>query len=64
MGLSRLGLTDIAIAAWIRSVDAVASRTPRPWRRWVPTVTMRLCARAAWIIHLPSSMNSVIGFST
>ena len=33
-GLSRLGLTDPAIAVWIRSVDDVASRTPRPDLVW------------------------------
>lgn len=34
VGLSRLGLTDAAIAVWIRSVDEVASRTPRPDLVW------------------------------
>ena len=50
--------------SWPLSMTFLASATPLPWRRCVPTTTMRLYLRAAWIIHLPSSMNRVIGFST
>ena len=46
------------------STTFFAAATPLPWRRCVPTVTMRLYFRAAWIIHLPSSMKTVMGFST
>ena len=34
IGLGGLGLSDAAIAAWIRSVEEVAARTPRPDLVW------------------------------
>jgi hypothetical protein len=62
LGLSRLGLTDAAIAVWITSVEAVASRTPRPDIVWsgpeVPGVHAR-DTRQVYEELLGSAMYSV-----
>jgi DNA-binding CsgD family transcriptional regulator len=60
MGLGRLGLSDAAIAAWIRSVEEVAARTPRPDLVWsgpeVPGVHARDTRRDGYEVVLQNAL--------